>query len=128
MASVIYLIRRGIPENHLAVLGQSDSPLRPEGREQARSLAAALVVEVVARVLSSSLRRAWHGKRMEASQRVGASWSHVYNMTRPVHVAYEPDFAERFEEVRLRKCRECSIIREKHPRFSVLPIVDLQTS
>ena len=45
-------------KNHLAVLGQSDPPLSPEGREQARLLAAALAGEVVARVLSSSLRRA----------------------------------------------------------------------
>ena len=58
MASVIYLIRHGIPESHLAVLGQSDPPLSPEGREQARSLAATLVGKGVARVLSSSLRRA----------------------------------------------------------------------
>ena len=58
MASVIYLIRHGIPENHLAVLGQSDPPLTPEGREQAQLLAAALAGKGVERVLSSGLRRA----------------------------------------------------------------------
>jgi len=58
MANVIYLIRHGIPENHLAVLGQSDPPLTPQGREQARLVAATLTGEGVERVVSSSLRRA----------------------------------------------------------------------
>ena len=58
MASTIYLIRHGIPENHLAVLGQSDPALTSEGQEQARSLAATLAGQGIERVLSSSLQRA----------------------------------------------------------------------
>ena len=58
MASTIYLIRHGIPENHLAILGQSDPRLTTEGHEQARSLAATLGGQGIERVLSSSLQRA----------------------------------------------------------------------
>ncbi len=58
MARTIYLIRHGIPENHLTVLGQSDPALTSEGREQARSLAATLTGQGIERVVSSNLRRA----------------------------------------------------------------------
>ncbi len=68
MARVIYLIRHGIPENHLAVLGQSDPPLTPEGREQARLTAATLTGESVERVVSSSLRRARQTGRILADR------------------------------------------------------------
>ena len=71
MASVIHLIRHGIPENHLAVLGQSDPPLAPQGREQARLLAAELAGQGVERVLSSSLRRARQTAQILAN-RLGA--------------------------------------------------------
>ena len=73
MASVIYLIRHGIPDNHLAVLGQSDPPLTPQGREQARLLAATLAGEGIERVLSSSLRRAQQTAHILAN-RLGAAW------------------------------------------------------
>ena len=73
MASVIYLIRHGIPENHLAVLGQSDPPLTPQGREQAQLLAARLAGKGVERVLSSSLRRAQQTARVLANG-LGAEW------------------------------------------------------
>ena len=73
MASVTYLIRHGIPENHLAVLGQSDPPLTPQGREQARLLAATLAGQGVERVLSSSLRRAQQTARVLANG-LGAEW------------------------------------------------------
>ncbi len=73
MASVIYLIRHGIPENHLAILGQSDPPLTPQGREQARLLAATLAGQGVERVLSSGLRRAQQTAQVLANG-LGAEW------------------------------------------------------
>ena len=73
MANVIYLIRHGIPENHLAVLGQSDPPLTPQGREQARLLATTLAGKGVERVLSSGLRRARQTARVLANG-LGAEW------------------------------------------------------